>query len=162
MTRNFRGNWWLAVSFKLWFDWAIFLSFDISISHCQNSWSVPFRHIWLFLFIAHQCFTFEFDVTSCMSNINDNFVFRETSCIHVSRLHYATPVTLPLLSVGFLIPHGWFPLGGWECGLITWQDCFLKKEAEGTLAALEFLIAWGERLAFALVKFSHVIMKEIC
>ena len=41
------------------------------------------------------------------------------------------------------------------------QDCFLKKEAEGTLAALEFLIAWGERLAFALVKFSHIIMKEI-
>ena len=42
------------------------------------------------------------------------------------------------------------------------QDCFLKKEAEGTLAALEFLIAWGERQAFALVKFSHIIMKEIC
>ena len=29
------------------------------------------------------------------------------------------------------------------------QDCFLKKEPECTLAALEFLIAWGERLAFA-------------
>ena len=42
------------------------------------------------------------------------------------------------------------------------QDCFLKKEADGTLAALEFLIAWGERLAFALVKFSDIIMKEIC
>ena len=42
------------------------------------------------------------------------------------------------------------------------QDCFLKKEADGTLAALEFLIACGERLAFALVKFSDIIMKEIC
>ena len=42
------------------------------------------------------------------------------------------------------------------------QDCFLKKEADGTLAALEFLIAWWERLAFALVKFSDIIMKEIC
>ena len=42
------------------------------------------------------------------------------------------------------------------------QDCLLKKEAECTLAVLEFLIARGERLAFALIKFSHIIMKEIC
>ena len=42
------------------------------------------------------------------------------------------------------------------------QDCFHKKEAECTLAALEFLIAWGKRLAFALVKYSNIIMKEIC
>ena len=42
------------------------------------------------------------------------------------------------------------------------QDCFLKKEADGTLAALGYLMAWGERLAFALVKFSDIVMKEIC
>ena len=49
-----------------------------------------------------------------------------------------------------------------EMKTVNKQDCFLQKEAEGTLAALEFLIAWGERLTFALVKFTHIIMKEIC
>ena len=44
----------------------------------------------------------------------------------------------------------------------SYKIASLKKEADGTLAALEFLIAWGERLAFALVKFSDIIMKEIC
>ena len=42
------------------------------------------------------------------------------------------------------------------------QDCFLKKEAECTLAALQLLITYGERRACALVKFSDIIMKEIC
>ena len=42
------------------------------------------------------------------------------------------------------------------------QDCLLKKKAECTLAALEFLIAWEERLAFALVEFRHMIMIEVC
>ena len=42
------------------------------------------------------------------------------------------------------------------------QDCLLKKEAECTLAALQLLIAWGERRACVLVKFSNIIMKEIC
>ena len=30
------------------------------------------------------------------------------------------------------------------------------------MVRLGFLIAWGERIAFALVKFSDIIMKEIC
>ena len=45
----------------------------------------------------------------------------------------------------------------------TWNKiASLKKEAECTLAALQLLIAWGERRACALVKFSNIMMKEIC
>ena len=42
------------------------------------------------------------------------------------------------------------------------KDCFLKKEAEDTLAALQCLMARRERQAFALVESCHIPMKDIC
>ena len=81
---------------------------------------------------------------------------------------------IPFPKLGKLITHelyNAFQTGCLRCQ-VTWsrtvccitrntkcvQDRFLKKEAGCTLAALEFLIAWEERLAFALVNFSHMIM----
>ena len=69
-------------------------------------------------------------------------------------------ILIEMNTFSFKKMHLKMPSGKW------WPSCLglnqSNKKTECMLAVLQFLIAWGEKLAFALFKYSHIIMKEIC